>query len=145
MIDCIYDSIKASPLIFDLKYCLNFDLQYRQEIYQNSDITTFKKNSGLKKLLTLFNMIFGVYENIFINIDYHSPNFYLPRQTKNYIIFYFLFYIENIIFSIILYYEFTNNLWILFFYVLTFPISVLIQILYRRVKLGKEVSFLVFN
>jgi hypothetical protein len=108
-------------------------------------IIYYKPKSVLKKVFAIFYMIFGVYDNMLIDIEYHSNTFYIRRQTKNYIIFYFLFYIENIIFSIILYFEFTNNLWILFFYVFIFPISVLIQILYRRVKLGKEVSFLVFN
>jgi hypothetical protein len=60
-------------------------------------LTYYKQKSLIKSILTLFNMIVGVYENIFINIEYHSIFFYIPRQTKNYIIFYFLFYIENII------------------------------------------------
>jgi hypothetical protein len=90
-------------------------------------------------------MIVGVYENIFINLEYHSNTFYIPRQTKNYIIFYLLFYIENIIFAIILYFGFNNNLRIIFFYVFTLPISVLIQILYRSVPTKEKVSFLVLN
>jgi hypothetical protein len=98
-------------------------------------------------------MIFGVYENMLIrmlinmliNIEYHSDHFYTPRQTKNYIIFYLLFYIENIIFAIILYFGFYNNLRIIFFYVFTFPISVLIQILYRWIPTKEKVGFLVLN
>jgi 4-hydroxybenzoate polyprenyltransferase len=101
----------------------------------------FKQKSVLKSILSFFYMIFGVYENIFINIEYDSDNFYIPRQTKNYIFFYVFFYIENIIFAIILYFAFNNNLRIIFFYVFTFPISVLIQILYRRVDMEEEVSF----
>jgi hypothetical protein len=100
-----------------------------------------KQKSILKSILSFFYMIFGVYENIFINIEYDSDNFYIPRQTKNYIFFYVFFYIENIIFVIILYFGFNDNLRIIFFYVFTFPISVLIQILYRRVDKEEEVSF----
>jgi hypothetical protein len=85
-------------------------------------------------------MTFGVYENIFINIEYHSDFFYIPRHTKNYLMYYFLFYANNIEFSIALYFESSNNLRILLFFVLTFPISVLTQILYQRVKLKEEVS-----
>jgi hypothetical protein len=82
----------------------------------------------------------GVYEDMLVNIEYHTDHFYIPRQTKEYIIFYFLLNIENIIFAIILYFGFINNLRIIFFYVFTFPISVLIQILYRQVSLGEKVS-----
>jgi hypothetical protein len=103
-------------------------------------LTYFKQKSLLKSILTFFILIFGVYENMFINIDYHSTSFYIPRQTKNYIIFYLLFYIENIIFAISLYFVFNDNLRIIFFYVLTFPISVLIQILYQKIKIGEKVS-----
>ena len=56
-----------------------------------------------------------------------------------------LFYIENISFAIILYFGFNNNLRIIFFYVFTFPISVLIQILYRWIQTKEKVSFLVLN
>jgi hypothetical protein len=108
-------------------------------------LTYYKPKSLIKSILTLFNMIFGLYENIFINLEYHEDHFYIPRQTKNYIIFYFLFYIENIIFAIILYFGFNNNLRIIFFYVFTFPISVLIQILYRSVPTKEKVSLLVLN
>jgi hypothetical protein len=90
-------------------------------------------------------MIFGVYDNVLIIIEYHSTSFYIPRQTKNYIIFYFLFYIENIIFAICLYFGLNNNLRIILFYVFTFPISVLIQILYRLILTKEKVSFLVLN
>jgi hypothetical protein len=86
-------------------------------------------------------MIFGVYENIFINIEYHSTSFYIPRQTKEYIIFYFLLYIENIIFAMILYFKFNNDFRIIYFYVFSFPFSVLIQILYQRIQIGEKVSF----
>jgi hypothetical protein len=118
------------------------------EEYGRDDIeylTYYKQKSLIKSILTLFNMIFGLYENIFINLEYHSNTFYIPRQTKNYIVFYFLFYIENIIFAIILYFGFNNNLRIIFFYVFTFPISVLIQILYRSVPTKEKVSLLVLN
>jgi hypothetical protein len=108
-------------------------------------LTYYKQKSLIKSIFTLFNMIVGVYENMLINIEYHSRSFYIPRQTKNYIIFYFLFYIENIIFAIILYFKFNNNLRIIFFYVYTFLISVLIQILYRWVPTIEKVSFLVLN
>ncbi len=104
----------------------------------------YKQKSLLKSILTFFIMLFGVYENMLISIEYHSTSFYIPRQTKNYIIFYLLFYIENIIFAIILYFGFYNNFRIIFFYVFTFPISVLIQILYRRVDKEEEVSFYFF-
>ncbi len=99
----------------------------------------FKPKSVLKKILALFYMLFGVYDNMLINIEYHSNTFYIPRQTKEYIIFYFLFYVENIIFAIILYFGFNKNLRIILFYVFTFPISVLIQILHRRAKIGEKV------
>ncbi len=102
----------------------------------------FKPKSLLKSILSFFYMIFGVYDNVLINIEYHSNTFYIPRQTKNYLAFYFLFYIENIIFAMILYFGFNNNLRIIFFYVFTFPISVLIQILYRRVIKEEEVSII---
>ncbi len=109
------------------------------------NVTYYNQKSLFKSILTLFNMIVGAYENIFINLEYHSNTFYIPRQTKNYIIFYFLFYIENIIFAIILYFGFYNNLRIILFYVFTFPISVLIQILYRLIQTKEKVSFLVLN
>jgi hypothetical protein len=60
-------------------------------------------------------MILEVYENIFINLEYHEDHFYIPRQTKNYIIFYILFYIENIIFAMILYFGYKNDLRIILF------------------------------
>jgi hypothetical protein len=101
----------------------------------------FKPKSVLKSILSFFYMIFGVYDNVLINIEYNSNTFYIPRQTRYYYIFYFLFYIENIIFAIILYFGFNNNLRIILFYVFSFPISVLIQILYRRVNKEEEVSF----
>ena len=116
---------------------------YKEE-YGLEDIEYFeyyKAKSKLKLLLRIFYAIFGVYENIFINIDYRSSYFYLPRQTKNYITFYFLFYIQNIIFAIILYFGFNYDIRIILFYVFTFPISVLIQILYRRVKIEEKVSY----
>jgi hypothetical protein len=100
----------------------------------------YKSKSIMKSILTFFYMIFGVYENIFINIEYHSDIFYIPRHTKNYIMYYFLSYTHNIIFSIALYFESSNNLRILLFFVLTFPISMLIQILYRWVKIKEKVS-----
>jgi hypothetical protein len=100
----------------------------------------FKPKSVLKLILSFFYMIFGVYDNVLINIEYHSNTFYIPRQTKNYIIFYFLFYIENIICAIILYFRFNSNLRIILFYVISFPISVLIQILHRRAEIGENVS-----
>jgi hypothetical protein len=100
----------------------------------------YKPKSKLRLVLTVFYMIFGVYENIFINIEHHSDIFYIPRHTKNYIMYYFLSYTHNIIFSIALYFESSNNLRILLFFVLTFPISMLIQILYRWVKIKEKVS-----
>jgi hypothetical protein len=105
----------------------------------------YKPKSLFKSILTLFNMIFGLYDNMLIHIEYHSGHFYIPRQTKNYIIFYLLFYIENIIFAIILYFGFINNSRIIFFYVFTFQISVLIQILYRSVSTKEKVSLLALN
>ncbi len=107
------------------------------------ELINYKPKSVLKSILSFFYMIFGVYENILIDIEYHSNTFYIPRQTRYYYIFYFLFYIENIIFAIILYFGFNNNLRIIFFYVFTFPISVLIQILYRLILTKEKVSFLV--
>jgi hypothetical protein len=101
----------------------------------------FKPKSVLKTILSFFYIIFGVYENMFINIEYNSNTFYIPRQTRYYIIFYLLFHIHNIIFSIILYFGFNNNLRIILFYVCLFPVSILIQILYRKVEIGKKVSF----
>ena len=80
----------------------------------------FRTKSTLKKFLTLFYSILGVYENLFINIEYHQDHFYIPRQTKNYLIFYFLFYIQNITFAIILYFLFNNDLRILLFYAFPF-------------------------
>jgi hypothetical protein len=112
--------------------------EYGQDIIQ---IFIYFKYKSISKL-TFFYLILGVYKNIFINIECHSGYFYHPRHTKNYIIFYFLFYIQNIIFAIILYFRFNNNLRIILFYVLTFPISVLIQILYRRVRIEKKVIFI---
>jgi hypothetical protein len=108
-------------------------------------LTYYKPKSLSKSILTLFNMIFGVYDNMFISIEYHLNQFYIPRQTKNYIIFYLLFYFENIFFAICLYFGFNNNLRIIFFYVFTFPISVLIQILYRLILTKEKVSFLALN
>ncbi len=108
-------------------------------------LTYYKKKSLIKSILTLFNMIFGLYDNIHINSEYNSDIFYIPRQTKNYVIFYLLFNIKNIIFAIILYFGFNNNLRTIFFYVFTFPISVLIQILYRWIPTKEKVSFLVLN
>jgi hypothetical protein len=105
----------------------------------------FKPNSLFKSILTFFSMIFGVYENMFINIEYHSIIFYIPRQTKYYYIFYLMFYIENIIFAFILYFGFNYNCSVIFFYVFTFQISVLIQIFYRWVPTEEKVSFLVLN
>ncbi len=115
------------------------DDEYGPDYFEN--FYYYKKNSGVKKILTFFNMIFGVYGNIFINIEYHLDHFYIPRQTKNYIIFYVLFNIENIIFAIILYFGFNNNCGVIFFYVFTFPISVLIQILYKIWVRIEKVSF----
>jgi hypothetical protein len=115
------------------------DEEYGPDYFENFDY--YKKNSGVKKILTFFNIIFGVYGNIFINIEYHLDHFYIPRQTKNYIIFYVLFNIENIIFAIILYFGFNNNCGVIFFYVFTFPISVLIQILYKIWVRIEKVSF----
>jgi hypothetical protein len=105
-------------------------LIYTEDFGQDKveNLIYFEQKSLFKLILTLFYMIFGVYDNMLINIEYHSNTFYIPRQTKEYIIFYFLFYIENIIFAICLYFGFNNNLRIILFYVFTFPISVLIQI-----------------
>ncbi len=125
----------AATLLFSKEYGRD-DIEY---------LIYFEQKSLFKSILTLFNMIVGVYDNMFINIVYHSTSFYIPRQTKNYIIFYFLFYIENIIFAIILYFGFNSNLRIIFFYVFIFPISVLIQILYRLILKKEKVSFLVLN
>jgi hypothetical protein len=105
----------------------------------------YKPKSKLRLVLTVFYMIFGVYENIFINIEHHSDIFYIPRHTNNYIIYYTLFYIQNIIFSIILYFGFNNNIITIVFYDLTFPVSVLIQILYRWFPKKAIVSFSVLN
>jgi hypothetical protein len=117
---------------------LLFSKEYGRDVIEY--LIYYKQKSLFKSILTLFNMIVGVYENIFINLEYHSNTFYIPRQTKEYIIFYLLFYIENIIFAIILYFGFNNNCGVIFFYVFTFQISVLIQLLYRRVTEGEEVS-----
>jgi hypothetical protein len=122
---------------------LLFSKEYGRDDIEN--IIYYKPKSLSKSILTLFNMIFGVYENMLINIEYNSNIFYIPRQTKNYIIFCLLFYIENIIFAIILYFGFNNNLRIILFYVFIFPISVLIQILYRLILKKEKVSFLVLN
>jgi hypothetical protein len=103
----------------------------------------YKPKSVLKSILSFLHMIFGVYDNVLINIEYHSNTFYIPRQTKHYIIFYLLFYIQNIIFSLILYFGFNNNLEIIIFCVFTFPISVFIQILYRNNN--TEVSFYLYQ
>jgi hypothetical protein len=86
-------------------------------------------------------MIFGVCGNIFINIEYHLDYFYTPRHLKEYTLFYLLFYIENISFAIILYFELNKSLRIILFYVFSFPISVLIQILYQIWVPIEEVSF----
>jgi hypothetical protein len=67
---------------------------YGQDEIEN--IIYYKPKSLFKSILTLFNMIVGVYDNMLINIEYHSNTFYIPRHTKNYIVFYLLFYIENI-------------------------------------------------
>jgi hypothetical protein len=122
------------------------DLYFRENAYlfDIENLNFYKPKSVLKKVLALFYMIFGVYDNMFIYMEYHSDIFYIPRQTKNYIIFYLLFYIENLLFAIILYFGFNNNLRIIFFYVFTFPISVLIQILYRQVSLEEKVSLYLF-
>jgi hypothetical protein len=98
-----------------------------------------KRKSLLQSFLSFFYIILGVYDNMFIKIEYQADPFYIPRQTRYYIIFYVLFYIENIIFAIILYFELNNNLRIIFFYVFTFAISVLIQILYRKIKIREKV------
>jgi hypothetical protein len=113
--------------------------QYKQNII--GSFIYYKPKSVLKKIISVFNMIIGVYDNILIDIEYHSNTFYIPRQTKNYIIFYLLFYIENIIFAIILYFGYKNDLRIILFYVITFLISVAIQILYRKDKIEEKVSF----
>jgi hypothetical protein len=74
-----------------------------------------KRKSLLQSFLSFFYIILGVYDNMFINIEYQADPSYIPRQKKNYIIFYLLFYIENIIFAIILYFGLNNNLRIIFF------------------------------
>ncbi len=125
----------AARLIFSKEYGQN-KIEY---------LIYYKQKSLFKSILTLFSMIFGLYENMLISIEYHSTFFYIARQTKNYIIFYLLFYFENILFSLISYFGFNNNLRIIFFYVFTFPISVLIQILYRWIQTKEKVSFLVLN
>jgi hypothetical protein len=112
--------------------------------------TNFKElylrpKSLMKSVLSFFNMNFGGYDNVLINIEYHSNTCNIQIYSKYYIIFYFLFYIENIIFAIILYIGTNNNLRIILFYVFTFPIAILIQILYRMVKTKEKASFLVLN
>jgi hypothetical protein len=52
-------------------------------------------------------------------------------------------YIQNLIFAFVLYFGFNNDLRIIFFYVFTFPISVLIQILYRKIDIVEKVNFLI--
>jgi hypothetical protein len=127
------DETNDCRALYSEKYAKNFN---GRDTFEN--FIYFKPKSVLKTILALFYMIFGVYDNMLINIEYHSNTFYIPRQTKNYIIFYHLFYIENISFAIILYFGFKNNLRIILFYVFTFPISVLIQILYRYRKTNTE-------
>jgi hypothetical protein len=101
----------------------------------------YKPKSVFKTILSFFYMIFGVYENIFINIEYHSNTFYIPRQTMYYLIFYILFYIQNLIFAFVLYFGFNNNSRIKLFYVFTFAIPILIQILYRKIDIVEKVNF----
>ncbi len=115
--------------------------EYDQNTIQN--MIYFKPKSVLKSILAVLNMIIGVYDNILIDIEYHSNAFFIPRQTKNYLIFYLLFYIENVLLATYIYYGFNNNdLSFIFFCVFSFPISVLIQILNRRAEKGEKVSFL---
>ncbi len=127
------DETNDCRALYSEKYAKNFN---GRDTIEN--FIYFKPKSVLKTILALFYMIFGVHDNMLFNIKYHSNTFYIPRQTKNYIIFYLLFNIENISFAIILYFGFNNNLRIILFYVFTFPISVLIQILYRYRKTNTE-------